>query len=847
LEEEADMSKIFKGWVSSKAALQAALFGYDFFISYRHADAATYARSLHDALSERGFDCFLDTRHYAAGHNLPWLQTQALKSATKLLVVVSERAHVSPPDSTDWLLAEVREFRRLHGDTRAIVPIGSPDSLSEELHSGSKLLNEIPKLANHDICIFDPSVAGNAEVSPPTVAKIRNDFLQMRRRRFRLVASVSAILGLAASAVVVYISNSNRVAADNAKRVADAFGLLDRGRDALGNQGAERAYEYFSRSAVDLERLNLDPTVARHHIFAADLQRLKVSQIADVGSGVASLHVSDDGKWALAIYDHYWPSGENADEDIPDWRAFGVFSTVGGELKLEGQVASSAGRQVYRSGSTVLRFEPPDKVVVRTVAGNERTLSRVDLISGIMEPCPAPCGIRFPGPARTVSPEAAQKAASLLQQARLFGNTPEDGANMGYGPSVAPRVDVESPDGRTAFAGTFEGNILLVDRATGVSRGELNLSGEDAAPADYLGVSAASYQSDGSAVFFTAGNSLWRLEASAYPNVLELAVELRDPVEPFQAKERILAADLSQDGAQLVLVTTKRTILHGMRSGRQSSWDFPQQIDSVAGIRIDQNRSRIDIVVGNDCSIATVRFGSPATAVSMMKGAAECRAWLDPVEPVVWRFQSLASGKTQAQASSLPEGDRSLAGQTIDIPDVAGVIQTAAHLDGHLLLFYGDAVAYSDDSLLDTGLKQMQLSSPGEWSDFNLFEAQASTDYLGEQHWAVEQVESIHPESTPNHLTLKIGRRYMALRNGPEPIKLFGDLAAGEWADGEHLYSIGLTGTQLKINHSGSGILRYDLPWPYADEPTLGLLKGRGRFVLLANSRGEVMVVDLLM
>src|SRR4051812_43407315 len=89
-----------------KEFLQTQLFGFDFFISYRTADADGYATSLHAGLTAEGFDCFLDARHYEAGHNLPQMQSRALKRSNKLLVIVSPKAHIQPKVGTDWLLAE---------------------------------------------------------------------------------------------------------------------------------------------------------------------------------------------------------------------------------------------------------------------------------------------------------------------------------------------------------------------------------------------------------------------------------------------------------------------------------------------------------------------------------------------------------------------------------------------------------------------------------------------------------------------------------------------------------------------------------------------------------------------
>ena len=63
-------------------------------------DASVYARSLYDGLEAKGFACFLDDQYYEAGHNLPKMQSQALRHSTKLLVVVSPRAQRDRTDRT---------------------------------------------------------------------------------------------------------------------------------------------------------------------------------------------------------------------------------------------------------------------------------------------------------------------------------------------------------------------------------------------------------------------------------------------------------------------------------------------------------------------------------------------------------------------------------------------------------------------------------------------------------------------------------------------------------------------------------------------------------------------------
>lgn len=219
------------------AALQAALFGFDFFISYRHADASNFARSLHASL-EKKFDCFLDERHYEAGHNLPWMQSRALRRARKLLVVVSPRAHVAPATGTDWLLAEVLEFKhfaRRRGVEPAIVPIGTADTLSAAAFPDSKLLREIPTPASNAICIFDDAVESDRDVGPAAIAKLESDFREVRRRGLRRTATWAAIIAIVCAIGLAVVSKGResialRVAEERLRTTRSQRLALESGR-----------------------------------------------------------------------------------------------------------------------------------------------------------------------------------------------------------------------------------------------------------------------------------------------------------------------------------------------------------------------------------------------------------------------------------------------------------------------------------------------------------------------------------------------------------------------------------------------------------------------------------------
>jgi hypothetical protein len=129
------------------------LFGYDYFLAHRSLDGKPYAAALYQRLTAKGneLDCFLDVKHYSAGGRFIQMQSRALKKTTRLIVIVTPKAH---DEEAEYLRGEVAEFKRQHPDGR-IVPIGSTETLSALHHPQSKLLPllpHLPRLPNRDRC-----------------------------------------------------------------------------------------------------------------------------------------------------------------------------------------------------------------------------------------------------------------------------------------------------------------------------------------------------------------------------------------------------------------------------------------------------------------------------------------------------------------------------------------------------------------------------------------------------------------------------------------------------------------------------------------------------------------------
>ena len=174
------------------------LFGFDYFIATvglmptvsRKTCATNCRKETSIAFSMKGTT--------ETGGNLHLMQRLALGRTTRPIVVVSPLAHAGTPGSTQWLLEEVREFKRvrsLFGRSAVIAPIGTKSGLSGAVHPNFQLLHELPLPADNNLYIEDEASEQNGYPHPNTIAKLETDFAELRRRRFRLrVLTVAALL-----------------------------------------------------------------------------------------------------------------------------------------------------------------------------------------------------------------------------------------------------------------------------------------------------------------------------------------------------------------------------------------------------------------------------------------------------------------------------------------------------------------------------------------------------------------------------------------------------------------------------------------------------------------------------
>lgn len=91
-----------RGFRAGLPALLDLFFGYDFFISYAHADGSGYPEALREQLQAQGFKVFLDRHEYTAGEALQSATRRRIGMSRKLIVVVRPAALAST-----WVAKEV--------------------------------------------------------------------------------------------------------------------------------------------------------------------------------------------------------------------------------------------------------------------------------------------------------------------------------------------------------------------------------------------------------------------------------------------------------------------------------------------------------------------------------------------------------------------------------------------------------------------------------------------------------------------------------------------------------------------------------------------------------------------
>jgi hypothetical protein len=165
--------------------------GYDFFISYAHADAPGYAEQLDKQLSRLGFKAFLDKHEYVAGDDLNEATLRRVRASSKLVVIVGPKAL-----NSHWVLQEVEAAIQAERPIIAIDLVG--DLSDQDQHS------RLAGLLRDRIHIRESGGPNATQADKTTLEAIGRSFQATRREALRLRLALVAVAFFAGLAVYSY-------------------------------------------------------------------------------------------------------------------------------------------------------------------------------------------------------------------------------------------------------------------------------------------------------------------------------------------------------------------------------------------------------------------------------------------------------------------------------------------------------------------------------------------------------------------------------------------------------------------------------------------------------------------
>lgn len=174
------------------------IFGYDYFISYKHADGGHYPTELTNQLEIKGFKVFLDERVYLAGDELNTSTRRRVRMSKYLVLIARPRAMARSP----WVLQEVKECINARRTPIVISIDCAFERTNSEKQDEKERISQLRILLGDYIRIFEASPAQGNEIydgdpDPSTIKALIasfNGLRQTRKRRRVAVAIISLFL-----------------------------------------------------------------------------------------------------------------------------------------------------------------------------------------------------------------------------------------------------------------------------------------------------------------------------------------------------------------------------------------------------------------------------------------------------------------------------------------------------------------------------------------------------------------------------------------------------------------------------------------------------------------------------
>lgn len=230
-------------------AINDYLFGYDFFISYAHADGTHYPAELYAKLKSLGYKVFLDTSEYPAGTDLKSATTRRVKGSSHLIVIGGKNAFQS-----EWVKKEIQQFIKKEKQPILI----NIEKVFDKTPNG----NPIAHLLKNRIFIDEKSFPSPSSV---TIEKVSQSFNSVRRETLRLrVISIVSLILVAVTIIAIWQSTL----ANKSKTLA-----LERERESN---------EAFEKEALERKRADSLMLLEQNARLQEMIQRKKVDSMLQV-------------------------------------------------------------------------------------------------------------------------------------------------------------------------------------------------------------------------------------------------------------------------------------------------------------------------------------------------------------------------------------------------------------------------------------------------------------------------------------------------------------------------------------------------------------------------------------
>ncbi|MGR9270747.1 WD40 domain-containing protein (plasmid) [Rhizobium leguminosarum] len=347
------------------------LWGYDVFISYRRADATTYAQRLHEQLSYEEINSFIDLKRYVVGDSL---KQETIRHASKstIFILVASPA-LSEPRNVDWVEAETDAYLASHGDSAKVIVIDFGEAIAKCQPGLKEKLAPFLRLPQSTEDLDDPPSIAVKQAVRQQLGGRRRDRVRLRVFQAITAALLLLSIGLALLAYVsIGLRNSAEVRLTDAQKAESRF-LAEKAASApdaeVGLQSAiqglpkyesERAFEEAAWTALVTAESNRSATRVIAGVRATNLawdpQGKRIAAATDTG---VEIWDAATGRRRLAIpTNSYIKLAWNHDGTMLATTSGMIFDSTDGTKKAE---FSGAKLATWAPRSNVILIAKPEQ------------------------------------------------------------------------------------------------------------------------------------------------------------------------------------------------------------------------------------------------------------------------------------------------------------------------------------------------------------------------------------------------------------------------------------------------------------------------------------------------------